>query len=241
MLMDVATPTKVGCSSWEIANVALKKEDSTVRFTTTMYSLFGNFSWRIDGESSLFGSGHSLFCGVVQTPLREEEGHDYWSKWICGSSHCSAAHPQRHDMPDHWISFGVGQQIAERRRCEPIESQIVRLCHFNAGHCSEGERWMAEASVHCDWHRSYVLCHGDWRYESVIKISLCTDDIEGSVDLTDCCNVASNITPVPGGTGMLSSVMLMQNTMKSMVLQEGMLPLYERMGGQLSFYESLLH
>ena len=170
MLMDVATPTKVGCSSWEIANVALKKEDSTVRFTTTMYSLFGNFSWRIDGESSLFGSGHSLFCGVVQTPLREEEGHDYWSKWICGSSHCSAAHPQRHDMPDHWISFGVGQQIAERRRCEPIESQIVRLCHFNAGHCSEGERWMAEASVHCDWHRSYVLCHGDWRYESVTKI-----------------------------------------------------------------------
>lgn len=69
---------------------------------------------------------------------------------------------------------------------------------------------------------------------------LCADDIEGSVDLTDCCNVASNITPVPGGTGMLSSVMLMQNTMKSMVLQEGMLPLYERMGGQLSFYESLL-
>lgn len=53
--------------------------------------------------------------------------------------------------------------------------------------------------------------------------------------------MASNITPVPGGTGMLSSVMLMQNTMKSMVLQEGMLPLYERMGGQLSFYESLLH
>ena len=32
---------------------------------------------------------------------------------------------------------------------------------------------MAEASVHCDWHRSYVLCHGDWRYESVIKIIMC--------------------------------------------------------------------
>lgn len=138
-----------------------------------MYSLFGHFSSRIDGESSLFGSGHSLFCGVVQTPLREEEGHDHWSKWICGSSHRSAAHPQRYDMPDHWISFGAGQQIAERRRCEPIESQIVRLCHFNAGHCSEGERWMAEASVHCDRHRSYVLCHGDWRYESVIKIIMC--------------------------------------------------------------------
>lgn len=39
---------------------------------------------------------------------------------------------------------------------------------------------------------------------------------------------------------MLSSIMLMQNTMKSMVLQEGMLPLYERMGGRMNFYESLL-
>ena len=59
----------------------------------------------------------------------------------------------------------------------------------------------------------------------------------GSVDVDTCCNIAGNVTPVPGGPGILSQVMLMQNTMKSMVLQEGMLPLYERMGGKLSLCE----
>ena len=56
-----------------------------------------------------------------------------------------------------------------------------------------------------------------------------------------CCNVAGNITPVPDGTNMLTSIMLMENTMKAMVLQENILPLYEKMGGKLSYYQSLLN
>ena len=56
-----------------------------------------------------------------------------------------------------------------------------------------------------------------------------------------CCNVAGNITPGPGGTNMLTSIMLMENTMKAMVLQENILPLYEKMGGKLSYYQSLLN
>lgn len=55
------------------------------------------------------------------------------------------------------------------------------------------------------------------------------------MDVDTCCNIAGNITPVPGGTGMLSSIMLLQNTMKAMILQENMLPLYEKMGGKLSY------
>lgn len=46
---------------------------------------------------------------------------------------------------------------------------------------------------------------------------------------------------MPGGTDMLSTVMLMQNTMKTMVLQENILPLYEKMGGKLSYYQSLMN
>lgn len=68
-----------------------------------------------------------------------------------------------------------------------------------------------------------------------------SDEIFGSVDVDTCCNIAGNITPVPGGTGMLSTIMLLQNTMKAMVLQENMLPLYEKMGGKLSYYQSLLN
>ena len=68
-----------------------------------------------------------------------------------------------------------------------------------------------------------------------------SDEIFGSVDVDTCCNVAGNITPVPGGTGMLSTIMLMENTMKTMVLQENILPLYEKMGGKLSYYQSLLN
>ena len=61
------------------------------------------------------------------------------------------------------------------------------------------------------------------------------------MDVDTCCNIAGNITAMPGGTDMLSHIMLMQNTMKTMVLQENLLPLYEKMGGKLSFYQSLLN
>ena len=67
------------------------------------------------------------------------------------------------------------------------------------------------------------------------------DEVSGSVDVDTCCNIAGNITPMPGGTDMLPTVMLMQNTMKTMVLQENLLPLYEKMGGKLSYYQSLLN
>ena len=41
---------------------------------------------------------------------------------------------------------------------------VVRLRHLHAGHSAEGERRLAEATVHCDRHRPHLCfhCHGRW-------------------------------------------------------------------------------
>ena len=121
-------------------------------------------------------------------------------------------------------------------------------CQVTPSHTELNETLLKDSDYVISTQGTAQKVKGDWLKPQCTVIDIghtyastaTEDEVEGSVDVSDCCNVASNITPVPGGTGMLSSIMLMQNTMKSMVLQEGMMPLYERMGGRMNFYESLL-
>jgi methylenetetrahydrofolate dehydrogenase (NADP+)/methenyltetrahydrofolate cyclohydrolase len=43
----------------------------------------------------------------------------------------------------------------------------------------------------------------------------------GDVDFADALQVASGVTPVPGGVGLLTVICLMQNTVKAACLQHG--------------------
>ena len=51
----------------------------------------------------------------------------------------------------------------------------------------------------------------------------------GDADLDSCIGSAGCITPVPGGVALLTTAMLMLNTVKSMVLQENLTEQYNRM------------
>lgn len=51
----------------------------------------------------------------------------------------------------------------------------------------------------------------------------------GDTDLHSCIGTAGAITPVPGGVALLTTAMLMLNTVKSMVLQEGIVEQYNEM------------
>lgn len=57
----------------------------------------------------------------------------------------------------------------------------------------------------------------------VLGIWSLVDNLAGDVNLESCIGRAGCITPVPGGVALLTTAMLMYNTLKSFVYQEGLL------------------
>lgn len=58
------------------------------------------------------------------------------------------------------------------------------------------------------------------------------------MDLDSCIGRAGYITPVPGGVALLTTAMLMLNTVKSMVLQENIVEQYNQMAEMPLFNSS---
>ena len=52
------------------------------------------------------------------------------------------------------------------------------------------------------------------------------DVLAGDVDLESCIGVAGAITPVPGGVALLTTAMLMNNTLVAFVLQNNLTVYY---------------
>ena len=52
------------------------------------------------------------------------------------------------------------------------------------------------------------------------------DVLAGDVDMESCVGVAGAITPVPGGVALLTTAMLMNNTLKAFVLQNDLTMYY---------------
>lgn len=62
------------------------------------------------------------------------------------------------------------------------------------------------------------------------KIEWDIDVLAGDVDLDSCIGKASAITPVPGGVALLTTAMLMYNTLRSFVYYEGLSDLFQQSG-----------
>lgn len=52
------------------------------------------------------------------------------------------------------------------------------------------------------------------------------DVLAGDVDMESCIGVAGAITPVPGGVALLTTAMLMNNTLIAFILQNGLTVYY---------------
>lgn len=64
------------------------------------------------------------------------------------------------------------------------------------------------------------------------------DELVGDADLESCLGVAGSLTPVPGGVALLTTAMLMKNTVQAMIRQEPGIRNYE-MILEKSLFDSL--
>ena len=75
------------------------------------------------------------------------------------------------------------------------------------------------------------MVKGDWLKEGVVIIDVGTNKVDadndkgyrwaGDVDFEAAQDIASMITPVPGGVGPMTIAMLLQNTLKAAELADG--------------------
>ena len=59
-------------------------------------------------------------------------------------------------------------------------------------------------------------------------LEYCIDNLTGDVDMNDCIGKAGFITPVPGGVALLTTAMLMANTLKAFIYQERLTDIYNK-------------
>jgi len=82
-----------------------------------------------------------------------------------------------------------------------------------------------EADVLCAAVGKAGLIKGDWIKPGAIVIDFGVNFVEGKmagdVDFASALEVAGAITPVPGGTGPMTNVMLMTNTLTAAQRQAG--------------------
>lgn len=64
------------------------------------------------------------------------------------------------------------------------------------------------------------------------------DELVGDADFESCLGVAGSLTPVPGGVALLTTAMLMKNTVQAMIRQEPGLRSYDMILDQ-SLFDSL--
>ena len=64
------------------------------------------------------------------------------------------------------------------------------------------------------------------------------DELVGDADFESCLGVAGSLTPVPGGGALLTTAMLMKNTVQAMIRQEPGIRNYE-MILEKSLFDSL--
>ena len=60
------------------------------------------------------------------------------------------------------------------------------------------------------------------------------DELVGDADFESCLGVAGSLTPVPGGVALLTTAMLMKNTVQAMIRQEPGIRILEK-----SLFDSL--
>ena len=53
------------------------------------------------------------------------------------------------------------------------------------------------------------------------------DELVGDADFESCLGVAGSLTPVPGGVALLTTAMLMKNTVQAMIRQDAEVRSYE--------------
>jgi methylenetetrahydrofolate dehydrogenase (NADP+)/methenyltetrahydrofolate cyclohydrolase len=90
----------------------------------------------------------------------------------------------------------------------------VTICH---SHTEDLDRIVREAEVLVAATGVPNLIKGQWLREGVVVIdfgvNVVDDKLVGDVDFDSAVEVASAITPVPGGTGPMTVAMLMRNTL----------------------------
>ena len=70
------------------------------------------------------------------------------------------------------------------------------------------------------------MVQGDWIKEGAVVVDVGINRLEdgrlvGDVDFETACERASLITPVPGGVGPMTIAMLMENTLRSAAIRQG--------------------
>ncbi len=100
------------------------------------------------------------------------------------------------------------------------EDLTVTICHSKTMNL---QQHVARADVVVAAVGKKHFVHGDWVKSGAVVIDVGINDdqgkIVGDVDFESCSKKASYITPVPGGVGPLTSIMLMHNSIHSFKLQ----------------------